>query len=253
VDRAAPKGSFFSYTVIDLEDLGACYGALAGADAVVHLAAIPRPTYDAPERVFRTNVMTTFNVLEAAATLGIPRVVYASSMAVLGFPFFTTPLAPQYVPIDESHPRLPQDAYALSKTVGEDLADGVVRRAGDRLSVISLRFSWIHTPETFREQLLPFWDNPAGGASNLWSYIDTRDAAGAVRLALEAEVSGHEMFFVSARDSFMNCETASLVRAYYPETEIRPGFEGNQSLFDTRKAARVLGFEASYSWQSYQG
>ena len=36
----------------------------------MHLAAIPRPTFDLPEVVFRTNVMSTFNVLEAASALG---------------------------------------------------------------------------------------------------------------------------------------------------------------------------------------
>ncbi len=97
----------------DLEDLGQVYGSLRGAEAVVHFAAIPRPTLDVQEVVFRTNVMSAFNVLEAASALGINRVVSASSVSVLGFPFFEQPFAPEYVPIDEKHPLLPQDDYAL--------------------------------------------------------------------------------------------------------------------------------------------
>src|SRR5215216_5987461 len=137
----------------DLGDLGQVYGCLRDAEAVVHFAAIPRPTFDVPEVVFRTNVMSTFNVLEAASTLGINRVVYASSVSVLGFPFFVRPFAPDYVPVDEAHPLLPQDPYALSKQIGEELADGFARCG--RLTVVSLRFPWIHTPRTFAEQVRP--------------------------------------------------------------------------------------------------
>ncbi|MDF3018012.1 MAG: NAD-dependent epimerase/dehydratase, partial [Thermomicrobiales bacterium] len=193
----------------DLEDLGQVYSCLRGAEAVVHFAAIPRPTLDVPEVVFRTNVMSAFNLLEAVSALGINRVVSASSVSVLGFPFFERPFAPRYVPIDEAHPLLPQDAYALSKRIGEELADGFARRG--RLSVVSLRFPWIHTPRTFAEQVRPLWADPAAGASNLWSYIDTRDVAEAVRLALTAEIGGHEACFVAAADSFMPIPSRVLV------------------------------------------
>ncbi|MGH2615638.1 MAG: NAD-dependent epimerase/dehydratase family protein, partial [Thermomicrobiales bacterium] len=189
----------------DLGDLGQVYGCLRGAEAVIHFAAIPRPTFDVPEVVFRTNVMSTFNVLEAASALGIKRVVWASSVSVLGFPFNEAPLAPAYVPIDEAHPEQPQDAYALSKRVGEEVAAGYARRG--RISVVSLRFPWIHTPQTFAEQVRPLWPDPAAGASNLWSYIDARDVAAAVRLALLAEINGHEACFVAAADSFMPIPT----------------------------------------------
>jgi nucleoside-diphosphate-sugar epimerase len=150
----------------DLVDLGQVYGCMREAQAVVHFAAIPRPTLDVPEVVFRTNVMSAFNVLEAASALGISRVVSASSVSVLGFPFFAQPFAPDYVPIDEAHPLLPQDAYALSKRIGEELAAGFARRGG--LSVVSLRFPWIHTPRTFAEQVrAPLERSSRGGIESV--------------------------------------------------------------------------------------
>jgi nucleoside-diphosphate-sugar epimerase len=249
VDTTKPSQNLSPYKLVDVEDIGQVYGCLAGADAVVHLAAIPRPTFHTNEVVFRTNVMSLFNMLEAAATLGITRIVFASSVSVLGFPFFYQPLAPQYVPIDEDHPKLPQDPYALSKAVGETVAEAFVRRAG--MTVVSLRFPWIHTPETFKEQLVPLWDDPASGASNLWAYIDGRDVAQACRLALETEVIGHEAFFVAAPNLFMKTPTVELVRRFYPKTEIRAGLDGNESLLSSVKAARVLGYRAQYSWVSY--
>lgn len=248
VDRVPGDGSA-PFKRVDIEDLGQVYGALRGAEAVAHFAAIPRPTFDVPEVVFRTNVMGSFNVLEAAAAVGVRRVVTASSVSVLGFPFFERPFAPAYVPIDEEHPRLPQDAYALSKLVGEDIADGFARRGA--LDVVSLRFPWIHTPETFAAQIVPLQSDPAAGAANLWSYVDARDVGAAVRLALAADIRGHQALFVAAADSFMPGASAELVRALYPSTVIRAGFVGNASLLSGEKAARLLGFRPRHRWREY--
>jgi nucleoside-diphosphate-sugar epimerase len=244
-----PAAGPASFKQADLSDLGQVYGCLKGADAVVHFAAIPRPTFDVPEVVFRTNVMSTFNVLEAAATLGIDRAVYASSVSVLGFPFFERPFAPAYVPIDEAHPLLPQDAYALSKRIGEELADGFARRG--RLAIVSLRFSWIQTPQTFAEQVQPLWADPAAGASNLWAYIDTRDVAEAVRLALTAEITGHEACFIAAADTFMPIPSRKLVVDHYPTTVIRETLTGHDSLLNSARAEELLGFRARHGWRSY--
>jgi nucleoside-diphosphate-sugar epimerase len=250
-DLSPPPQAIAPYKLLDCTDIGQVFGALAGAEAVVHLAAIPRPVYHTPEQVFRTNVMAVFNVLEVAATLGIQRVVYVSSVSVLGAPFHYTSFAPRYAPIDEDHPRTPEDAYALSKYLGEELAEAFVRRCAGALSVVSLRFPWIHTPQSFREQLWPHWDEPEFGATNLWSYVDTRDVGRACRLALMADIVGHEAMFVSAANSFMNQDIVPLVRRFYPDTEIRAGFTGNRSLLDNSKASRLLGYEPAYSWEMY--
>lgn len=249
VDQAPPAADDIAHRLADLTDFGQTYQCLAGADAVVHLAAIPRPTFHPAQMVFRVNTLAAYNVFEAAAALSIPRVVYASSVSVLGFPFFVRPLAPAYVPIDEDHPRQPQDAYALSKFVGEEIAEAFVRRGG--LTAVSLRFPWIHTPETFQRDILPLWDDPAAGASNLWSYIDARDAALACRLALEADAAGHVACFAAAEDSFMPTPTAELVRRFYPQAEIRAAGADHWSLLSSRRAARVLGYRAQFSWRSY--
>ncbi len=249
VDRVAPSAGLAPYKLADLQDIGQAYGCLAGADAVVHLAAIPRPGFHTNEVVFRTNVISTYSVFEVAANTGIRRIVLASSISVLGYPFFYRLFAPRYAPIDESHPRLPQDPYALSKLLGEEIAEGFVRRTG--MTVVSLRLAWIHTPETFAEQLLPMQQDPGAGASNLWGYIDARDAAQACRLALGADLAGHHPLFVAAPDTFMDVPTAELVRRYYPETELRPGLEGRSSIISSRLAASAIGYTARHTWESY--
>ena len=73
--------------VADLTDYGEAVDALKGADAVVHLAAIPAPGLKPDELTFRVNTTSTYNVFAAAQLLGLRRVVWASSETTLGLPF----------------------------------------------------------------------------------------------------------------------------------------------------------------------
>ena len=54
-----------AYVQCDLMDLNATLDVVRGYDVVVHLAAIPNPYSDPPDRVMAVNTVTTFNVLEA--------------------------------------------------------------------------------------------------------------------------------------------------------------------------------------------
>jgi len=115
LDREIISQSGASMIQVDLCDLGQVFGALVGAEAIVHLGAIPTPKGRPPELVYRNNVMSQFNIFEAAARLGIQRVVSASSISAFGFPFQHRWSEPLYLPLDEAHPLLPQDAYGLSR------------------------------------------------------------------------------------------------------------------------------------------
>ena len=78
--------------------------------------------------IFQNNVMSTYNVIEAAERAGVSRVVHLSSETVPGFCYPTRPCHADFAPIDESHRVAPQDSYALSKSVGEALMDAAVAR-----------------------------------------------------------------------------------------------------------------------------
>jgi len=77
-DRVAP-GEPEDYWQADLTDAGAAYALVAGCDVVVHTAAIPQLIHNAPHVVFGNNIMSTFNVLEAAIASGVRRVVCLST------------------------------------------------------------------------------------------------------------------------------------------------------------------------------
>jgi UDP-glucose 4-epimerase len=249
VDRVKPAASRTKFRIADLEDLGHVYSCLEQAEAVIHLAALHLGT-EPNQVVFRTNVMSTYNILEASAGLGIRKVVLASSKSVLGYPGYYRAFAPHYAPIDEEHPLLPQDSYALSKVACEEIGSAFVRRTSD-MSVISLRPTWIHTPDTFRQYIPPIWDNPETGASILWCYVDVRDVAQAFELALNVELAGHESFYIAADNSFMKRPTGDLLRHFYPATEVRSERGDCWSVLSSAKAARMLGYKPECSWESY--
>jgi len=236
--------------LVDLEDLGQVVSLLEGCDAVVHTAAIPRPGGCPDQVLFRTNMMTLFNVLESCRLLGIKRFVWTSSMSVLGYPFNYRPIIPQYLPFDEQHPQDPQDPYALSKSLGEQLVASYATRCG--LTAISLRIVWAHTPATFQRDLVPFWDNPAAGASNLWSYVDTRDCGRAAWLALECQAAGHHTCLISAADTCMPIPTRRLVAAYLPGApQPSASLPTYGALFGLSRARELIGFEPRYGWEDY--
>src|SRR5258707_15366682 len=69
LDKAVARQPGASMGRVDLCDLGQVFGAMAGADAVIHLGAVPSPRGRPPELVYFNNVIRQFNVFEAGAYL----------------------------------------------------------------------------------------------------------------------------------------------------------------------------------------
>jgi nucleoside-diphosphate-sugar epimerase len=252
LDASPPPGAAsWRHLTVDLTDLGAAMQLVRDAKAVVHLAAIPRPTGLAPERVFRINLACAYNVIESAVLSGAVRLVYASSMSVLGYPFFARPIEPAYLPIDSAHPVGPQDAYALSKWLGEEILQAAVNRHPE-VSAVSLRMPWIQTADSFPREVVPRREQAELVARDLWSYLDARDAAAAFIAAVERPIAGHRRIYVSAADTFMDVDTAALVRSAYPNAEIRRPLMGFDSVFDLGEACAILGFEPRHTWRAYR-
>ena len=252
LDASAPPGDApWRHVTADLTDLGAAMQVVRGAQAVVHLAAIPRPTGLAPERVFRTNLACAYNVIESAVLSGTVRLVYASSMSVLGYPFFERPIEPAYLPIDSAHPVGPQDAYALSKWLGEEILQTAVNRHPE-VCAVSLRMPWIQTVDSFAREVVPRREQAELVARDLWGYLDARDAAAAFVAAVERPIAGHRRLYVSAADTFMEVETALLVRSAYPNAEIRRPLARFDSVFDLGEARAILGFDPRHTWRAYR-
>ena len=244
VDTAAGRDPDAPTLIADLTDYGQTVDALAGYDAVVHLAAIPAPGIYPEEATFRTNMSSTYNVFQAAMTLGMERVVWASSETTLGLPFDKE--KPDYAPIDENQTPFPESSYALSKILGEEMARQFNRWSG--IPFVGLRISNIMEPQDYAR--FPFWqDDPTIRKWNLWGYVDARDVAQACRKALTADVTGAEVCIIAAADTCMKTPNADLMKAVFPEVPVKGELGEHDTLLSIDKARDVLGYEPEYYWR----
>ncbi|HLH21895.1 MAG TPA: NAD(P)-dependent oxidoreductase [Chloroflexota bacterium] len=240
-----PEDQRVRYLAGDVQDLGQVVGALAGADAVIHLAAVPRPGLTTDDVTFRTNVMGAFNVHEAAYRLGVKRVVSASSQAILGWDYRERDFVPAYLPLDEDHPVQPQDAYGLSKEVTEAIARSYARKG---LETVVLRPNRIMTPEEIAAMAAEGGRAPNG--FRMYSYVDVRDCAAAFRLAIERPVPGHTVLFVVADDSCVARPLAEVLPAQMPAIgDLARALTGTRAAILNRRAKEVLGWRPSGSWR----
>jgi nucleoside-diphosphate-sugar epimerase len=239
------------YWQADLTDAGAAYPLVRGCDAVVHTAAIPQPIHNAPHVVFGNNLMSTFNVLEAAIAAGVRRFVNFSSETVPGFIFAHRPFKPAYLPADEELPIRPQDAYATAKWFSELLCERAVERADIRCT--SIRPSWVQDESSYERNLGPIVRDPSVLIGNYCSYVDVYDVADAVVRVLQTDLPGHEVFYVAAADTIGGHPLAETVRRHYDGEgiEILPLEREDASGISSAKAERLLGWTPRRSWRDY--
>jgi nucleoside-diphosphate-sugar epimerase len=246
VDLLPPREQLAAFLLVDLTELGQAVECLAGAAAVVHLAAIPASGIQSEATTFRTNLLSAYNVFEAARLLGLDRVVWASSETILGLPFDRE--QPAYAPIDEEHPAYPQSSYALSKLLGEELGRQLHRWTGTPF--VALRFSNIMEPDDYAA-FPSYWEDAGLRRWNLWGYVDARDVATSCVLALERDGLGAEHFIVAAADTVMNRPSADLMAEVYPSVPYRPTAGPFDTLLSIEKARRLLGYEPRHSWRDH--
>ncbi len=251
LDLVAPARPLCPHTRVDLTDYGQVVEALTGIDdrydgldAIVHLAAIPGPGVAGNAATFTNNVPATYHVFAAARLAGVRNVVWASSETVLGLPFGTPP---PYVPVDEEYPGRPETTYSLGKLLDEQTAAQFSRWDPD-LKIIGLRFSNVMDPEDYA--VFPSFDADASLRKwNLWSYIDARDGAQAVRLALAHEPPGFEVFIIANADSVMSRDNHELLAEVFPDVPHKRAFGPHETLLSIDKARRVLGYEPRHTWR----
>ena len=233
------------YEQADLADAEAVARVAEGAEAIVHLAAIPSPIGREPEDVFANNMTSTFNVVEAAIRQDARKVIYSSSGSALGFAFRFREMVPDYMPMDEEHPLRPQDAYGLSKWLGEEILEAATRRTGIR--TIVLRPTSVIGPEDYAERVPRMLDNGGG----ILAYVDARDFARAVRAALEDTEIEHDRFFITADDAMSREPLATAFPRRFPGSEAAcAGLTGTEGPISCAKAKRMLGYRPQHSWRT---
>ena len=117
----------------NFSDTAALSHACDGVDAILHLGAFMSWKRENQQKIFDANVSGTLNVLSVAVASGTKKLVFASSGEV--YPDRN----PQYLPIDEKHPKDPTSPYGLSKLMAEEVVRFYERV--HHLPSVILRFS----------------------------------------------------------------------------------------------------------------
>lgn len=246
-DAESADGDRIEQRTAELGNYAEVEQMLRGAEAVIHLAAVPNPRLLSAEETFVNNTATTYHVLEAAARLGMKEVVLASSESAYGFPWAYHPLTPSYVPVDEAHPLRPEDPYGLSKAVGEQIGESFHRRTG--MQVVSLRLSTICAAADYA-YLLQFRHDPTGLRRILWSYVDAGDAAEACVLAIEPLGLGAVSLNICADDTCSDWPTKQLVSEFLPGIDwANAALDRYRSLYSNEQAKKLLGWTPRVRWQ----
>ncbi|AWB26565.1 NAD-dependent epimerase/dehydratase family protein [Halococcoides cellulosivorans] len=242
----------------DCTDAGDCFGALAAIDpdAIVHLGTLAHPLEDPPHRVFESNAVGAYHVLEAAAALDIDRVVLASSVSAIGGAFEPDPVRVDTLPVDESHRLTPTNPYGLGKQAAEVVAAGIGRHAGAP-DAVSLRFPMVVSDADVRDHFggdrtlsaVRESDRFHDDRNTLFAYLHIEDAVSVIRAALDAAIDGHAAVWTVAADTSLETPTDRVAREVYPDAERTKSFDGTETLFDISRAAALLGWEPRVSWR----
>jgi len=217
-------------------------------NAVVHFAAVPALLLRPDGETYRVNVMGTYNVIEAAVKLGIPKIIIASSETTYGVCFSNGVVDPKVLPLDEDYDIDPMDSYGMSKKVNEATARSFQRRAGS--DIYALRIGNVIEPDEYA-RFPGFFVDPGQRRRITFSYIDARDLGQIVDLALHMDGLGFQIFN-ACNDTNSVCQSnQELLARFFPKVPLSRPVGPQESLLSNRKIKSVLGFKEQHNWRNY--
>lgn len=263
VDRVPLDLEGVDNRIADITDAGQIYDVMASYcgydelehgngvpkfDAVVHFAAIPRLLMTSDNECYRVNTIGTYNVIDAAVKFGIRKIVFASSETTYGICFADGARKPEYLPIDEEHPVIPEDSYAMSKVANEVTAKCFQRRSG--FDIYGLRINNVIEPHEYEANFPKYINNPKMRLRNIFAYIDARDLGHMVDRCLKTNGLGFEIFNVSNDEHSVANTTADLLETYYQGVPTKDA-SSIRTFYSNTKSKELLGFQPKHNWRMY--
>lgn len=217
-------------------------------DAVVHFAAVPRILLKGDNECFRVNTIGTYNVIDAALKFGVRKIVFASSETTYGVCFADGDRKPDYLPVDEAHPTVPEDSYAMSKVVNEVTARSFQQRSG--ADIYGLRINNVIEPHEYARDFPAYIADPALRRRNIFAYIDARDLGQMVECCLRVDGLGYEVFNVANDTHSVDRTTQDLIDTFYAGVPVTRPMGPHETFFSNAKAKEMLGFAPQFDWRN---
>ena len=241
----------------DIRDRQLLTDIMQDVDIVFHQAAI-RITQCAEEPRLALEVLAdgTFNVLEAAVTAGVKKVVAASSASIYG-------MAEDFPTTESHHPYNNRTIYGAAKTFNEGLFRSFYEMYG--LNYIGLRYFNVYGPRmdiygVYTEVLIRWMERIVAGQPPLifgngeqtMDFVYIEDIVRANILAAKADITDMVFNIASGIETSLNDLAHSLLKVmgsdlqpeYKPERKVNPV---QRRLADVSKAKQLLNFEAQVS------
>ena len=237
-------------------------------DAVIHFAAYARNMLVPDNECFKGNVLSTYNVIEAACKLGVKKIVIASSETTYGVCFSQGDCDYHSFPLEEDydcgwHPlgpmadKLlmtrttdPMDTYATSKLCGERCARSFARRFPGT-DIYALRIGNVIEPHEYEKDFPDYVNKPETRKRNAWSYIDARDLGQICDLCVKKNGLGFQVFNATNTTSSLKVPTVQYLKEAEPNTPITREIGAYEAPLSNRKAREVLGFKEEHPWYKY--
>jgi dTDP-glucose 4,6-dehydratase len=249
------KGKFDVF-MGDIRDPHGVKTAMAGCDAVLHLAAliaIPY-SYHSPDTYVDTNIKGTLNILQAARELGVAKVVHTSTSEVYG--------TAQYVPIDEKHELQGQSPYSASKIGADQMSLSFYRSFQTPVSVIR-PFNTYGPRQSARAVIPTIITQIASGMNTIklgkvsptrdFNYV--ADTVNGFISVLESDLSVGEVINIGSNFEVSIEETAHIIASVMgkeieiitDEARLRPDKSEVERLWaDNTKAKEILNWQPVY-------
>ncbi|EHY53517.1 hypothetical protein HRR83_003721 [Exophiala dermatitidis] len=262
---AADLGQSVHTLKVDLTDSGQVFNAISShfrltqpfrepllqaPDAVVHLAGYARNMLVPDNETFRGNALSTFNVVDASAKLGVKKVILASSVCVYGVTFAEGDIDFPSFPIDETLDVNPMDVYSITKLCGERIGRSYARKYG--MDIYALRIGNVVATDEYHEVFRDYVNKPDDWNVHGWSYTDARDLGQMVALGVQKDGLGFQIFNATNDEITNNCSsTTEYLTSRYPHTPFTREMGPREAPMSNKKIKDLLGFREEHNWRKY--
>jgi nucleoside-diphosphate-sugar epimerase len=260
-----PEGKSVYTLKTNLTDAGQTFNALSSLfdmseyglpehpgppDAVIHFAAYARNMIVPDSETYQVNVMSTYNIIEAATKLGIKKIIIASSETTYGVCFAQGDAEYDSFPLDENtYDRNPMDTYACSKLTGERIGRSFARRFD--ADIYALIIGNVIEPHEYARDFPVHVGKPETRKRNAWSYIDARDLGQICDLCVQKSGLGFQVFNATNDRITTTVPTKKFLEENCKGTKITREMGEWEAPLSNKKIKDVLGFKEEHDWRKY--